>query len=135
MQEVGLDAVMSAGADITMSKKKDATTGVMGLGTKEMADSLNGQIKAVLSDPATKNDFTTAFKQMIADANRVSDDWKNAVEPPEEFQGAEGVWKGDSGVNWSAETAKGKDFSISPFLFMRRAGVKSFESKNKSSFL
>ena len=135
MQEVGLDAVMSAGADITMTKKKDATTGVMGLGTKEMADSLNGQIKAVLSDPATKNDFTTAFKQMIADANRVSDDWKNAVRPPEEFQGAEGVWKGDSGVNWSAETAKGQDFSISPFLFMRRAGVKSFESKNKSSFL
>jgi hypothetical protein len=131
MQDVTLSTMMSAGADITMSKGK--SRGVMGLGTKDMADSLNKQIKSVLTDPSTENEFTKAFLLMIADANKASALWKNSTNPPVDFQGAKGVWK-QSEDNWQ-NSGRGEDFSVSPFLFMRRAGVKSFNITNKSKFL
>ena len=130
MQEVTLSTMLTAGADITMSKKKGK--GVMGLAPQAMAESLSKQIKQSLTDPKTKNDFTKAYLQLIADANKASEKWKKAVAPPVEFQGAEGVWK-QSGDNWDKQG--GEDFSVSPFLIMRRAGVKSFEPKMKSTFL
>ena len=125
MQEVKLNEMLTMGADVSMSNKKGS--GVMGLAPAAMAESLGKQIKAGLKD--SESDFGKIYLQMIADANRASEAWKSAVKPPEVFTGTDGVWKA-GGQNWNDN--KGEDFSVSPFLFIRRKGVASFKPDNKA---
>ena len=58
--------------------------------------------------------------------------WKTNVDPPIDFMGARGVWK-MTGPNWRDN--RGEDFSISPFLMIRRKGVAAFKPKNEAKFL
>ena len=125
MQEVQLSTMLDVGADITMSNKK--STGVMGLAPKAMADSLGEQIRLGLKE--SKGDFNKVYLELIAKANNASATWKSAVKAPEEFKGKEGVWKSD-GKPWNE--ADGQDFSVSPFLMMRRKGVAAFKPDNRA---
>mgnify|MGYP001178533053 FL=1 len=125
MQEVQLSTMLDAGADIAMSNKK--SSGVMGLAPKAMADSLGEQIKMGLQD--SKGDFRKVYLELIAKANKASAAWKATVNPPESFTGRLGVWK-RGGNNWN--DAVGEDFSVSPFLMVRRKGVASFKPDNRA---
>jgi hypothetical protein len=125
MQEVQLSTMLDAGADISMSNKK--SSGVMGLAPKAMADSLGKQIKMGLQE--SKGDFRKVYLELIAKANKASAAWKSTVNPPESFTGRLGVWK-RGGNNWN--DAVGEDFSVSPFLMVRRKGVASFKPDNRA---
>ena len=130
MQEVQLSTMMDVGADISMTKNKGK--GVTGLSSKAMADSLTAQMDAALKDKSVQNKFTRVYVDLIARANRASDLWKTKVDPPIDFMGARGVWK-MTGPNWRDN--RGEDFSISPFLMIRRKGVAAFKPKNEAKFL
>ena len=131
MQEVTLSQMLDIGADISLSTQK--APGVMGLSSKDMADNLQKQMTESLKDPKVKNSFTKIYLELIAKANDASQAWKHAVSPPPEFTSNNaGVWK-ESGPNWKEQ--EGSDFSVSPFLIMRRKGVASFKPENKASFL
>ena len=130
MQKVRLSSMLDIGADITMTK--DADRGVTGLSSKAMSDSLAGQMEAALKDKKVQNEFANIYMRLIAKANQASALWKNSVSPPVEYMGSRGVWT-MSGPNWRDKL--GQDFSVSPFLMIRRKGVASFKPKNKASFL
>lgn len=130
MQEVRLSSMLDIGADISMTK--NAGKGVTGLSSKAMADSLATQMEATLKDKKVQNGFANVYMRLIAKANQASALWKNKVSPPVEYMGSRGVWK-MSGDNWRDRT--GQDFSVSPFLMIRRKGVASFKPKNKARFL
>jgi len=131
MQEITLNQMLDVGADISLSTQK--APGVMGLSSKDMADNLSKQMTAALKDTKVKNSFTKIYLELIAKANDASQAWKHAVSPPPEFTSNNaGVWK-ESGPNWREQ--EGSDFSVSPFLIMRRKGVASFKPENKASFL
>mgnify|MGYP003145895699 FL=1 len=128
MQDVQLDTMMSVGADISMTKGKNAAEGVMGLAPKDMADSIAEQMNEALSESSGK--FRNIFLELIAKANKASAAWKSAVDPPLDFEGSKGVWKQGTEKNWQDKV--GEDFAVSPFLFIRRKGVASFKPANKA---
>ena len=128
MQDVQLSTMMGIGADISMTKGKNAAEGVMGLAPKDMADSIAEQMNEALSESSGK--FRNIFLELIAKANKASAAWKSAVDPPVDFEGSKGVWKQGTEKNWQDKV--GEDFAVSPFLFIRRKGVASFKPANKA---
>tara|TARA_R110000824_G_scaffold27152_1_gene92611 strand:+ start:126 stop:1652 length:1527 start_codon:yes stop_codon:yes gene_type:complete len=136
MQETTLESMLSPGADIQMSRKKGK--GVMGLGSKAMGDAIGKQMRDMYSEQGSQSKFAQWYKQMVAKSNKVSDEWKRALDSGNEYGSASnqdaGVWK-ETGNNWDTDGKSGQDFSISPFLIVRRKGVASFREENKSKFL
>ena len=128
MQDVQLSTMMDVGADISMTKGKNAAQGVMGLAPKDMADSIAEQMNEALSESSGK--FRNIFLELIAKANKASAAWKSAVDPPVDFEGSKGVWKQGTEKNWQDKV--GEDFAVSPFLFIRRKKVGSFKPANKA---
>ena len=130
MQEFRLSTMLDMGADVSMTKVKGK--GVTGLSSKAMADSLTKQMDEALKDKSVQNKFARVYMDLITRANKASDLWKTNVDPPIDFMGSRGVWK-MTGPNWRDN--RGEDFSISPFLIIRRKKVGSFKPKNEAKFL
>jgi len=128
MQDVKLDTMMTVGADVSMTMKKNKSEGVTGLASKDMADSIAAQMNEGLK--GSNKEFRKIFLEMIALANKASDKWKSVVDPPAQFQGLQGVWAQQGQRSWDEE--QGEDISMSPFLFIRRKGVASFKNDNKA---
>ena len=110
MQEATLESMLSHGADVQMSRKKGK--GVMGLGSKAMGDAIGKQMRDMYSEQGSKSKFAKWYVQMVAKANKVSDEWKRAMDSGNEYGSASnqdaGVWK-ETGNTWDTDGKSGKD--------------------------